>query len=80
MKDYVENDTRELGEEEKKVEEEREGKRREKMAERGNWSGKLDFFLALCGSSVGLGNVWRFPYLCYKHGGGTYFYAWLEDF
>ncbi|XP_030837279.1 sodium- and chloride-dependent betaine transporter-like [Strongylocentrotus purpuratus] len=72
MKDYVENDTMEFGEEEKKVEEERDEKRREKMAERGNWSGKLDFFLALCGSSVGLGNVWRFPYLCYKHGGGAF--------
>ena len=43
------------------------------MAEgRGNWSGTLGFVLAAMGSAVGLGNIWRFPYVAGENGGGAF--------
>lgn len=37
--------------------------------QREKWASKIEFFLAVAGHIVGLGNVWRVPYLCYKNRG-----------
>jgi len=42
------------------------------MMERGAWRSNLGFLLAAAGSAIGLGNIWRFSYLCHKNGGGTF--------
>ncbi|KAL0984299.1 hypothetical protein UPYG_G00139630 [Umbra pygmaea] len=39
---------------------------------RDGWDSKVEYFLAQVGFSVGLGNVWRFPYLCHQNGGGAF--------
>ncbi|BDE95831.1 sodium-dependent transporter [Raoultibacter timonensis] len=44
---------------------------------RSAWSGKWAFILAAAASAVGLGNMWRFPYLAAKYGGGTFLFTYL---
>ncbi|XP_033934348.2 sodium- and chloride-dependent GABA transporter 3-like [Pseudochaenichthys georgianus] len=43
-----------------------------KVEKREQWTRKREYILAAAGNVVGLGNVWRFPYLCYKNGGGAF--------
>ena len=44
---------------------------------RSSFSGKLGFVLAAAGSAVGLGNIWRFPYLAAKYGGGIFLLVYI---
>lgn len=44
---------------------------------RGSWTGSLGFILAAAGSAVGLGNIWRFPYLAAKNGGGLFLLIYI---
>ena len=49
----------------------------EKKRKRSTFSGQLGFILAAAGSAVGLGNIWRFPYLAAKDGGGVFLFCYL---
>lgn len=49
----------------------------EKPDVRGKFSGRIGYVLAVAGSAVGLGNIWRFPYLAAKYGGGMFLLVYL---
>ena len=52
----------------------------EDKSDRGGWGNKIEFILATVGFAVGLGNVWRFPYLCQKNGGGSLIFICIHFF
>jgi len=47
------------------------------LADRGHWGSKLGFVLAAAGSAVGLGNIWKFPYITGENGGGAFVLIYL---
>ena len=47
------------------------------MADKNKWGSNLAFILAMIGSAVGLGNIWRYPYVLYSNGGGAFYIPYL---
>ncbi len=53
------------------------GEAAQRTSVHGNWSSRLAFILAVTGSAVGLGNIWKFPYIAGENGGGAFVLVYL---
>ena len=47
------------------------------MSDKNEWGSNLSFVLAMVGSAVGLGNIWRYPYVLYSNGGGAFYIPYI---
>ena len=47
------------------------------MSDKNEWGSNLSFILAMVGSAVGLGNIWRYPYVLYSNGGGAFYIPYI---
>ncbi|WP_297982947.1 sodium-dependent transporter [uncultured Methanobrevibacter sp.] len=47
------------------------------MSDKNEWGSNLSFILAMIGSAVGLGNIWRYPYVLYSNGGGAFYIPYI---
>lgn len=47
------------------------------MEDKNEWGSNLSFILAMIGSAVGLGNIWRYPYVLYSNGGGAFYIPYI---
>ena len=47
------------------------------MSERTQWDSRISFLFAMIGVAVGVGNIWRFSYVVYTNGGGSFFIPYL---
>ncbi len=48
-----------------------------KISERESWGSKVGFILAAAGSAIGLGNIWKFPYIAGENGGAAFIFIYL---
>ena len=51
--------------------------KKERLLTRGNWGSRFGFILAATGSAIGLGNIWKFPYITGDYGGGAFVLVYL---